>query len=199
MDITWFFACFTERNDWWAFLICPAVLVAAGLLFAVFHAKKAYLPLAVFLGGVQLFLVGSSFGDSGNDLHFTVAWAGLYLALCVLVRLLFLIPFRRGAKKDRTAEMYEKFHVGLEVPEEERAPREDVCVGMEESGLHLAHVLSLLEKLRACDLSAGDRLETDAISRTLDAFRGKEMTAEDLIVVNDSLASVLKMTAKYKL
>lgn len=204
MEFTWFFTYMEGQPFWWAALICPAILVAAGFLLAVLRAKKAFLPLAVALGGAQTFLVCCFFpeGDSVQpDTHllFVVAWAGIYLVLCVLVRLLFLIPFRRKNRANREEEIYRKFHVALEMPDE--APEgaaENVCVGAGE-GVRLQHVLSLLEKLRACNLSASDRLETDAIARTLDVFQGKDMTADDLLIVNDSLASVLKMTAKYKL
>lgn len=203
MEFTWFITYFKGQSFWWATLICPALLIVVGLVLAIFHAKKAYLPLAVALGGAQLFLLCNFFGEaSASDAHmlFIGAWAGIYLVLCVLVRLLFLIPFRREKRKDRAEEIYRKFRVGLELSDDEARndASEDIRIDVEES-VRMQHILDLLEKLRACKLSASDRLETDAISRTLDAFRGKQLTADDLPVVNDSLASVLRMTAKYKL
>ncbi len=185
-----------ELPDWAVLLICPALLVLTGLLLAIFHADKAYLPVAVALGGAGIFLTSCL-----SDIATVAAWAGLYVVLCVLVRLLFLIPFRSGKRERDTADaLYEKFRADLDIPERETDERaENVSIGMEESGLQLDHVFSLLRDLRACELSAGDRLETDAIYRTLDVYRGKNLTAEEMGTVNDCLASVLKMTAKYKL
>lgn len=184
-----------QLPDWAILLICPALLIVIGLLLAVFHAERAYVPVAVALGGAGVFLMSCVV-----EVAAVIAWAGLYVVLCAIVRVLFLIPFHAGKKsKDRTDEMYEKFRVGLDLPEMEENSEVPPAIGMEESGLQLDYVLSLLERLRACDLSAGDRLEVDAISRTLDLYRGKELTEEELGIVNDSLASALKLTAKYKL
>ncbi len=184
-----------DLPDWSALIVCPALLIVVGLLLAVFHADRAYISVALALGAVGVFLMSCR-----AEFMTVLAWAALYLVLCVIVRLLFLIPFRSGKKsKDRTDEMYEKFRVELNVPEAEETPEPERTVGLEESGLQLGYVLTLLEQLRACELSAGDRLEVDAISRTLDLYRGKELTAEELGTVNDSLASALKLTAKYKL
>lgn len=183
-----------QLPDWAVLLICPALLIVIGLSLAVFHADRAYVPVAVALGGAGVFLMSCV-----AEVTTVIAWAGLYVVLCAIVRLFFLIPFRTGKKsKDRTDEMYEKFRVGLDLPEMEDNSEVPSAVGMEESGLQLDYVLSLLERLRACDLSAGDRLEVDEISRTLD-LRGKELTEEEVGLVNDSLASALKLTAKYKL
>ena len=63
----------------------------------------------------------------------------------------------------------------------------------------LAYALSLLEKLRRGELSATDRLEADMLGRTLSVMQGRLLTAEEKNTLNDCLASVLKLTAKYKL
>lgn len=58
---------------------------------------------------------------------------------------------------------------------------------------------SLLEKLRAKNLNAGDRLEAEEILRRLDCYRNKPLNEEERESLNDCLASVLKLTAKYQL
>ncbi len=181
-------------------IVCPAILVVVGLLLAVLRAKKAYPAVAIGLGGAGIFLVVCK---SGGTFDQTMAWAGLYLVLCALVCLFFLIPFGRGknVQGDRDQEIYEKFRMELEptaFPEE--APvSEGEAVSAEEGGLRLQHVDEMLSKLFAADLEASDRLEADAIARSLDVYRNKALNGEELRSLNDSLASVLRLTAKYSL
>lgn len=176
-------------------ILCPALLLAAGLLLAILHRKGAYLPLAIALGGAAAFLMGCEAG-AGQELF---AYMAAYVVLAVLVRLLFLIPFPKGKSAGaREKEMYEKFHLPLEVPEE-TPEEEEKTRSEEESGLRLDHALSLLEKLKKCSLSPSDRLEVDSLGRKLESCRGRALTEEELRSVNDCLASTLKLTAKYKL
>ena len=171
-------------------LLCPVLLLAAGLVLAVFHKEKPYLPLAIGLGGAGAFLVGCEVGASAVLFIYVAA----YVVFAVLVKLLFLIPFpARGSKEGREAELYEKFRVPLEVPAEaeEEPPAEGESVRLE-------HALSLLEQLKKCNLSASDRLEADAIGHTLERVKGSP-AEEDRRTVNDCLSTILKLTAKYKL
>lgn len=172
-------------------ILCPALLLVAGLLLAVFHKRKAYLPLAVELGGAAAVLIGC---EAGAGTAFFVYLAA-YTVFAVLVSLLFLIPFPTG-KGDRGDELYEKFHAELETfPDSVEEPAAEA----EECGLQLDHAVSLVEQLKKCSLTAADRLEVDVLARTLDGYRGRALTAEEVRAVNDCLASVLKFTAKYKL
>lgn len=173
-------------------IICPALLLIAGLLLAVFHMRKAYLPTAVGLGAAGFFLILCE-----DTLYSAAAFAylALFTVFAVLVSLLFLIPFRTG--KRNAEELYEKFALPLDAgsPGEEA----ETEIAAEESGLRLDHAASLIERLGKCELSAGDRLEVDVLSHTLDGFRGRALTAQELRSVNDCLSTVLKLTAKYKL
>ena len=63
----------------------------------------------------------------------------------------------------------------------------------------LSYALSLLDKLRREELAATDRLEADMLGKTLLAMRGRLLTMDEKNTLNDCLASVLKLTAKYKL
>lgn len=172
-------------------ILCPALLLAAGLIFAVLHLRKAYLPLAVGLGGAAGFLIACE-GSTGAEFF---AYLAAYTVFAVLVSLLFLIPFPTR-KKNGADELYEKFHEELETfPETGEEPAEEA----EECGLQLDHAVSLVEQLKKCSLTAADRLEVDVLARTLDGYRSRALTAEEIRAVNDCLASVLKFTAKYKL
>lgn len=179
--------------DYVTLLACPVLVLIVGVLLAVLHRKRAYPPVALALGGAGVFLV-----SCGGGVLLAVAWAGLYVVWAALVSLLFLFSFRSKKGQSRAEQLYEKFRLGLEVPDAAEEPSEPISVDMEES-VQLSHVYSLLEKLRAEELSPRDRLETDAIAHTLEGYRGKTLSADELTVVNDSLASVLKLTAKYKL
>lgn len=177
--------------DLLSLLLCPALLLAAGVLLAVFRRRKAYLPLAVGLGGAAGFLIVCETG-AGREFF---AYLAVYTVFAVLVSLLFLIPFC-GGKASRADELYEKFHEPLDLPvpaEEEPAYSEEEC------GLRLDHAVSLVEQLKKCPLTAADRLEVDVLARTLDGYRSRALTEEETRAVNDCLASVLKFTAKYKL
>lgn len=176
--------------------VCPGLLLIVGLLLAIFGAKKAYLPVALALGAAEFFLVFCKDPNTG------FAVLALFVVFAVLVSLLFLIPFRSSRGETETPdELYEKFHVPLELPEEEGESEEPKAELFErdECGLRLTHASQLLEQLQTSNLSATDRLEADALSHTLDSYRDRELSAEEMRALNDCLATILKLTAKYKL
>lgn len=176
-------------------LVCPALLLIAGILLAVFGGKKLYPIFSAILVGAGAFLVIC------KDATVGLAYLALFVVFAGLVSLLFLIPFGRKEKKaDQTqAELYEKFALPLELPEEEATFEEEERFDREESGLRLEHTQNLLEQLKKSELTASDRLEADALSRTLEGYRDRELTADEMRALNDCLATVLKLTAKYKL
>lgn len=190
--------------EWAAFLACPALLVLFTLVLALFGGKKAFWALAVFSCGAGFFLVACI---AGTDT------ALCYLALCVvlssLLRLVLFLP--RVGKKSRAKEgaareeqIYEKFREPLTVPFEEKSePRayenSGAAATAEECGMQLDYVTGLLTKLKAERLTASDRLEAEVLTRAIDSYRGKALGEQELGSLNDCLASVLKMTAKYKL
>ena len=53
--------------------------------------------------------------------------------------------------------------------------------------------------LRGRELAPADRLELDAVVRTLEDCRGRALTAAEQRTLNDCLSSVLKLSAKYSL
>lgn len=191
--------------DWTALLLLPALLIVSALVFALVGRRKWYFFCAALFGGVGVFFVAVKW-----DASYAIGYLGAFTALTALFSLLLLIPSprrKRGSKEER---MYEKFHAELDKGPREpvkRPPKEVVGeevepprVSAEESGFRLAHVTAMLERLRASTkLSAGDRLETDVLARTLDGYRSRELSPEELRALNDCLASILKLTAKYQL
>ena len=176
--------------DYVNLLLCPMLLLIAGIILAKFDLKKAYVLTATALGGAGFFLVLCKSATGG------LAYLGLYVVWAVLVSLFFLLPWGRGGASAQE-ELYNEFHRELEIPEEESVQEE--TVDREECDLRLTHTLELLEQLKKSELSASDRLETDALSRTVDAFRDRALTTSEMRSLNDCLATILKLTAKYKL
>lgn len=174
-------------------ILCPALLVLAALPLLLFRKEKAYSLLAAGLGAAGYFLVFCERPSDGAGV--ALAYLALYAVLAVLLRALFFLP-RKGKEGD-SEELYRKFAVPLETggsPAEAEAE-----LDAEESGVRLDHAASLIERLGALELSASDRLEVDALSRTLEGFRSRALTADETRAVNDCLSTILKLTAKYNL
>lgn len=175
----------------------PGLLILCGFLFAALGLRRAYPWLALGLGAAGFVLTAC------RDLSAGLVFLGFMAALAALGKLFFLIPFKRKGHAERGDELYEKFHQPLDVSEEELAPgvgeEEETFSGVEQSDLRLAHARELLETLKRSELSASDRLEADALSRTLDGFGMGELSEEKIRALNDCLATILKLTAKYKL
>lgn len=195
--------------DWVPLIACPVLLALCALAFTLFGGRRGYLYVAVALGGIAFFLVCCMEG-----LQTAALFLALYAAEGALLRLLFFIPCplrrrKEGKKRESRAErIYERFReeqTPVHRTESGRPPK--ICcfeeptptASAEESGMRLNHVLSLLGKLKDEKLTPTDRLELDVLSRSVDAFREKILTEEELRSLNDCLASVLKLTAKYKL
>ncbi len=73
---------------------------------------------------------------------------------------------------------------------------ERVVVGED---VRLGHIFSVLERLRSLPLGAGDGLEAQKAEDLLEVYRGKgDLSPEEARTLNDILASLLKMLAKYE-
>ena len=195
MQIREFLELVAQLPGWLLYFGAPALLVLAGIVLVLVRAERTYPPVALLLGAVGLVLV-AGIAESSSDF---VVWAALYAAVAALVRFLFFIPApKKKQKQDRSEEIYETFHVGLdeEMPAGEELPP---ALSAEEGELQLAHVDSLIAKLKAAELDAADRLELDAVVRALDLYRGRALTAAEQRALNDCLSAVLKLSAKYSL
>ncbi len=184
-----------QLPGWFLYFCAPVLLILTGFILAAVHADRAYPPVALFLGGVGMFLV-ASIAESFTDF---VAWAAIYLAVAALVKVFFYIPFpKRKKAKNRNEDIYQAFHADLDMgkPMETELPP---ALTLEEGELQLKHVDSLIEKLRTAELDPADRLELDAVARSLDDYRGRALSAGDARALNDCLSAVLKLTAKYSL
>ena len=195
MQIREFLELVAQLPGWLLYFGAPALLVLAGIVLVLVRAERAYPPVALLLGAVGLVLV-AGIAESSSDF---VVWAALYAAVAALVRFLFFIPApKKKQKQDRSEEIYETFHVGLdeEMPAGEELPP---ALSAEEGELQLSHVDSLIAKLKAAEPDAAARLELDAVVRALDLYRGRALTAAEQRALNDCLSAVLKLSAKYSL
>lgn len=83
-------------------------------------------------------------------------------------------------------------------------PQKICCFGEEEErvlvdrDVRLGPARTLLERLRAMPLGAGDRLETEKTAELLSVYEGKgSLTSAEADALNDIMASLLKMLARY--
>lgn len=167
-------------------LVCPALLLLCAILFALLGKKRYYPVSALFLGGIGGFLVSS------KSAALAASYLLLFLSLAALFSLfLFLPPIRKKGKEAEA--LYEKFALPLEI--EEREETEETEIGEEP---RLLQAQKLLEALKKSELEASDRLEIDEIEKKVLGFSGR-MTEGETRSLNDCLATILKLTAKYQL
>lgn len=196
---------------WLPLIFMPCVLAVIAAIMTVLGGRRFYWYLAAPVGGIAFFLITCI-----HELKTAFVFLGLYVTLASLLRLLFFIPCpltykkptnKRGAREEK---IYRKFREALngQVTEEhfERQalpvlpePQPRPAVTAEESGTRLGHVTELLTQLKKEDLSPTDRLEADSLTRSVEALGGKALTEGEMCMLNDCLAAVLKLTAKYKL
>lgn len=196
--------------DWLSLLAFPVLLIPAAVLLRVFGKRKRYLSVCLIFAACGFTLVCCE-----GEARYAFVWLSLFALECLLMNgIFYLSAMKRKKKQSKAEKMYEKFRLELDGGPEERAetlqrPPKISCypeeiqaentVAAEDAGLRLSHASELLARLRAGKLSAGDRLETDVLARTLETFRNKRLTPSELDSLNDCLASVLKLTAKYSL
>ena len=194
-----FFHFVGEVPDLIPLIILPSVQLIAMLLYFFLHRRDLSRPTFFAIAGC-----GFLFMSAKGDVTLAFFWLGLLFLEYALCSLLFLIK-RKDKKQSKADTMYQRFHVPLTdegAAQREARPPKITCFSDEKHraeacGLQFQHVDALLGKLKKTELSAGDRLEMDALCRRVEGYRGRELSQDELDVLNDCLASVLKLTAKY--
>ena len=137
------------------------------------------------------------------------------LALCALLTLLRL-PRRKKGRSPRPAApplQAEPAASPLQppplqppLPPAEGMPAKVLCCEEKEEretevekDVRLGHIFGVLERLKQLPLSPGDRLEAEKAQQLLAAYRAKRtLCAKEAETLNDILAALLKMMAKYQ-
>lgn len=199
-----------QTPDWVPLLLIPALAVPVAVLFTLFGGRRMFAFIAAAFGAAGSVLVcciSLERYPAEYAVAYMAVYAALFTALAAVLRLLFFLPRvrKRARRTSREERIYEKFRgEPLEAPAAARAgaPAKVCCFEEEErfeEPPELSHALSLLEKLQREKLAAADRLEADVLARSVGALRGRALTETERGTLNDCLASVLKLTAKYKL
>lgn len=198
---------FKNVPEWGTVAGSLGLLIVTALALILAGKRRAYIPVATAIGACGAVLIACAEVDGGEILYVAI-YAALYTLAAALLSLLLFIPTPKRRKKDKVEKMHDKFRLELtEEPfeAEEGLPPKVCCFEeppaspLRAEELRLSHVSSLIEKLRASKLSATDRLELDALSHTVDGYKGRPLSAQEADTLNDCLATVLKLTAKYKL
>ncbi len=174
---------------WIPFGVMPGIQLVCGVILA-FFAGKRYYP---YLTGA-----GCAAGTAllAHDPRAALLFLALYGFLSAALGLLFVLPVRR---RMRTLSFSETACVKARTnrAEEPRPPEQKQTA--EECGLTLTHAEEVLARLSRMPLSPADKLEREALSRTVEHARCSLLGEEDRLRLNDCLAVTLKLAAKYKL
>lgn len=208
MDILQIVLDYVSRVPEWAFLYAvPAVIAASAIAFIFTSGRRWFFVVAALSGSAGFLAVYA------KSVPLSLVYLGMLVAFTAVLSLLFFIPApkRKGKSKMREERLFEKFHEELS----EKSYRKNVsmppkvcCFEREENGgaatakeygVSLSYADTLLKKLRSKKLKAGDRLETEELLRRLDCYREKPLDDGERSSLNDCLASILKLTAKYQL
>ncbi len=189
--------------DFISLLLCPTLLFVWWGVCLARKRREQFTPVAYGLGALAFTLLCCE-GEVGE----AFVYLGLFALLALLLRGVLAVKRKPRKKRSREEEIYEKFHLELSpLPEEEARSIPKVCCfeegelscDAEESGVRLQHARALTEKLRAVKLAPADRLEVDVLSRRMESLANRRLTAEEVGALNDCLATVLRLTAKYSL
>ena len=184
-------------------LALPAV---AALVLSVFGSflPQMRAPFLRALRPVRLFAFGAALAlllFGGAPLRPALGVLLLAVLASYLLAAPLFLPVRRSgeARRGRRSVRPEGKKTkgrAADVRREEGAARRVVV----EKDVRLGHIFSTLERLRDLPLSAGDRLEAQKTEELLTVYRAKgTLTSAEAETLNDILAALLKMMAKYKM
>lgn len=186
---------------WVTLILIPALFLVYTGCTLVVGGRRSYPFVTCACCGMEAMLT------SAHGAAPTVFVCGAFVLYAAILRLLYLLPHpKKRAEKMRSERILKK--LACEQPPEV-APSKNparVCTFAEvpskmsatERGMQLTHAETLLYRLRRISLAPSDRLEVDVLTRMLNSYGVKALTEEEMVRLNDSLTSLLKLCAKYK-
>lgn len=203
---------FDKVNPWFLAAAAAACLAAEFILARKLRRAGVFLATAVVTDGIcfLLALLSARFSDADTAV-FGVLLAVVTSLLASVYQIADVISEKRRIRREKRAE--ENRRSVFTLPERENTfvrdrlnttlrpeEGEEGEYGMEDGKLRLDHVRKMLLKLKTAELSPGDRLEAEGISRLITLYATKDLLSpKEVRDLNDCLAAVLKMTAKYAL
>lgn len=167
--------------------LLPACAVFLGGCVCAVWKKKGAFCVVLFLGASLSLLLAC--GKGASACAFCLAVTGISGSLSGLF-------FLGKGKAKGDEKMYETFRAALD---ERPVPPKVDCFSLPMASPSLSHCSVLLDKLKKEKLTPADRLEVEVISRRIEGSAGRTLASDEADILNDCLASVLRLTAKYKL
>lgn len=180
---------------WVTLAALPAAFLVYALLTAFLGGRRSY-PFVLCAGCALEAVFAIAHGAAAS-----VFAGGAFALYAAILRLLYLLPRRPSARKKRmpALERSELSSVPVRPAPPAYCAYEDVSrMTAAERGMKLSHAEELLARLRRASLTAPDRLETEVLERTLSGSCAHALSEEELLCLTDSLTSLLKLCAKYR-
>ena len=160
-----------------------------GKVYFIMHSD---IILLVFVS-VQFFFV------KPDKLPIVFALAGvakiIYICIAILLKRAKIGEKKLSNKKHKKLQETEQEEYLLQQEQQQEIIEEPISL---EKDVHIDHIYKTLESLRRQKLTTGDRLECKKIEEILRLYNmKKELTVVETSLLNDILASLLKMMAKY--
>ncbi|MBO5412590.1 MAG: hypothetical protein J6A38_05885 [Clostridia bacterium] len=202
-------------------IVCVAsgALVIAGVAGYVLKNAGYYGAIALMTcGGVCIAILSGGVGWRAGVACLSllaIFGGGVYLALYSVLAVRKHILARRKRREEITRQLQftlpdrenafvrSRLQTALHVDDERleevwESVEENALKEKKEKSFRVEYAYRLLAKVKTAPLSVAERLQTDEMSKTLAVYMQKERwTANDLRVVNELFAGLLKLSAKY--
>ena len=209
----WFFDWFSKMffNSTIIFVIdfvAFGVFLLVSVLAFFLYEKQLYLPISAVVGGVAYTVILST---GKGEIAASLGIAGLLIGAglgYIATITAFIIRAKIIKKRAQREEMLRKLKFTLPdrnnsfiqarlntVLQPENQPEIDEG---EKKTFRLEHAKQLLSKVKEAPLSKAERLEIEELSKLFNAYLKKyKLTSEDVRLLNEMFAYLLKMSAKY--
>ncbi len=172
----------------WALFFVPALLLLYTLATVLFGGRQVY-PYVAF----SLIVLAAVLG-AGRGAAVDLIYVGLTASVGGMSRMVLSLTPPRAKNRRECTPRFEDIQTARA---ESAAGEVPAYIPVEKCGIDMAHAREYLQRLRRAPLSAGDRLEVDVLGRSLESMNKAALTGEELVRINESLAALFKIAAKY--